>query len=39
MKIHFEKVAEAHLDIVFSWLAEKRIIEFWDNAQTHKATF
>lgn len=36
MKIHFEKVTGAHLDIIFSWLAEKHVMEFWDNTQAHK---
>lgn len=26
----------AHLDIIFSWLTEPHIIEFWDNTQAHK---
>ena len=36
MKIHFERVTDAHLDTIFSWLAEPHIIEFWDNTQAHK---
>lgn len=36
MKIHFERVTGAHLDTIFSWLAEPHIMEFWDNTQAHK---
>jgi predicted acetyltransferase len=36
MKMKFEKVTGAHLDAIFSWLAEPHIIEFWDNTQAHK---
>jgi hypothetical protein len=36
MNIHFEKAALKHIDIIFSWLQEKHIQEFWDNSQNHK---
>lgn len=36
MSICFEKVTGAHLDIIFNWLVEPQIIEFWDNTQAHK---
>lgn len=36
MKIHFERVTDAHLDTIVSWLAEPHIMEFWDNTQAHK---
>ena len=36
MKIRFEKVTAEHLDVIFSWLAEDFVAEFWDNTQGHK---
>ncbi len=36
MKITFEKATLNHKDIIFSWLAEPHIQEFWDNSQEHK---
>ena len=36
MKIHFKKVTGAHLETIFSWLAEPHIMEFWDNTEAHK---
>lgn len=36
MKIKFEEVTGAHLDIIFNWLTEPHIMEFWDNTQGHK---
>ncbi len=36
MNIHFEKAALKHIDIIFIWLQEKHIQEFWDNSQNHK---
>ncbi|MFN7038018.1 MAG: GNAT family N-acetyltransferase [Alphaproteobacteria bacterium] len=35
-KIHFEKVTSDHIDIIFSWLNQGFIKEFWDNTQGHK---
>lgn len=35
-KIRFEKATLAHQDIIFEWLAEPHIKEFWDNSQEHK---
>ena len=34
--ISFEKVTAKHKDIIFSWLAEPHMQEFWDNSQEHK---
>ena len=35
-EITFEKATIAHKNIIFSWLAEPHIQEFWDNTQGHK---
>ena len=32
----FEKVTNAHLETIFSWLSEPHVMEFWDNTQAHK---
>ena len=34
--IRFEKATLQHQDIIFSWLAEPHMQEFWDNSQAHK---
>ena len=34
--ITFKKATIAHKKIIFSWLAEPHIQEFWDNTQAHK---
>lgn len=34
--LHFEKANASHIDIIFSWLAESYVQEFWDNTQGHK---
>lgn len=36
MNIQFEKAAPAHVDLIFSWLKEPHMMEFWDNTQEHK---
>lgn len=36
MNVHFEKANLGHVDIIFNWLAEPFIQEFWDNTQGHK---
>src|SRR5437868_2878856 len=36
MNIHFEKIASQHLEIIFRWLNEDFVKEFWDNTQAHK---
>ncbi len=36
MNIHFEKAKINHVDIIFSWLAEPFVQEYWDNTQAHK---
>jgi RimJ/RimL family protein N-acetyltransferase len=33
--IHFQKAALADKDLIFSWLAEPHVREFWDNSQEH----
>jgi len=39
MNIRFEKVTEKHRKVVFEWLEEPNVKEFWDNSQTHKDDF
>lgn len=34
--IHFEQANITHIDTIFSWLAEPKVQEFWDNTQGHK---
>jgi len=34
--IRFEKVSQQHQDMIFAWLAEPHMQEFWDNSQEHK---
>jgi RimJ/RimL family protein N-acetyltransferase len=36
MNIHFEKANLAHQEIIFNWLKESHVQEFWDNTQAHK---
>lgn len=36
MSINFEKASISHIDIIFGWLAEPFVQEFWDNTQAHK---
>ncbi len=36
LPIHFEKAATQHQDMIFSWLSEPHMQEFWDNSQEHK---
>lgn len=35
-KITFEKATTIYEEIIFSWLAEPHVQEFWDNSQEHK---
>lgn len=35
MNIHFEKATLAHRDIIFEWLEEPYVREFWDNSPEH----
>lgn len=35
-KITFEKASHGHKQIIFTWLEEPHIKEFWDNSQAHK---
>jgi RimJ/RimL family protein N-acetyltransferase len=35
-EIHFEKASIKHEKIIFRWLAEPHMQEFWDNSQEHK---
>ena len=39
MNIHFEKANLSHIDIVFGWLAEPYVQEFWDKWQTNKQLY
>lgn len=34
--INFKKADITHVDIIFKWLAEPHMVEFWDNTQEHK---
>ena len=36
LKITFEKAGLNHQDIIFRWLSEPHMMEFWDNTQDHK---
>jgi RimJ/RimL family protein N-acetyltransferase len=36
MNILFEKVNLSYIDIIWAWLAEPFVQEFWDNTQGHK---
>lgn len=36
IKITFEKATFAHKDIIFHWLDEPHVIEFWDNSPEHR---
>jgi len=36
MSVTFEKATSIHKQIIFSWLAEPHVQEFWDNTQDHK---
>jgi len=36
MNVRFEKATLHHQKIIFEWLAEPHIQEFWDNSQDHK---
>ena len=36
MRINFEKANVSHVDVIFSWLSEPFVQEFWDNTQGHK---
>ena len=35
-QLHFEKAAPKHQEIIFNWLAEPHMFEFWDNSEEHK---
>lgn len=35
-EITFEKATQKHKEIIFKWLAEPHMMEFWDNTQDHK---
>lgn len=36
IQISFEKAGLEHIDIIFTWLSEPHMQEFWDNSQEHK---
>ncbi len=35
-KIRFERVLKLHQKVIFEWLKEPHILEFWDTSQAHK---
>lgn len=35
-EIYFEKATFSHKDMVFKWLDEPHVIEFWDNSPEHR---
>jgi RimJ/RimL family protein N-acetyltransferase len=35
-RIHFAKATHSHKDIIFAWLDEPHVREFWDNSQGHR---
>ena len=36
MTICFERATLQHQDIIFKWLGEPHMMDFWDNSQAHK---
>ncbi len=36
MNIQFEKASKKHETLIFNWLNEPHMMEFWDNTQEHK---
>lgn len=36
MTIRFEKASISHITLIFSWLTEPHMMEFWDNSPEHK---
>jgi hypothetical protein len=34
--MHFEKTNLSHIEIIWGWLAETYVQEFWDNRPGHK---
>ncbi len=36
LTLRFERASEVYQSIVFGWLAEPHMQEFWDNSQAHK---
>lgn len=36
MNIRFEKATSEHQKLIFEWLEEPHVKEFWDNSQEHK---
>lgn len=36
MNIKFEKASIKYQEIIFKWLKEPHVMEFWDNSQDHK---
>lgn len=36
MNIRFEKATRRHQKMIFDWLAQSHMQEFWDNSQEHK---
>lgn len=35
-KVHFEKASIKHQKVIFDWLEQPHMKEFWDNSQEHK---
>ncbi len=36
MSIQFKKANSRHKAVIFKWLKEQHVMEFWDNSQAHK---
>jgi hypothetical protein len=36
INIHFEKATLLHKNVIFTWLDEPHVREFWDNSQEHR---
>lgn len=36
MNLHFKKADSSHQALIFAWLNEPHMMEFWDNSQEHK---
>lgn len=36
MNIHFQQLSRPYVDLIFSWLEQDFVAEFWDNSQAHK---
>ncbi|PHQ78242.1 MAG: GNAT family N-acetyltransferase, partial [Coxiella sp. (in: Bacteria)] len=36
MKYNFRKVSLDDIELVYKWLEEQHVREFWDNSQAHR---